>query len=98
MGINSCGSDGEVRAFLTLDMTAIGDGTNLEVGANTITSDLPDYKPDIDSWSNLSWDNNESEVTVLGRVIAGENYHMNTYWDDYRDGGSWEILVYILMH
>ncbi|WP_409175489.1 hypothetical protein [Brevibacillus fortis] len=88
MGTKACGNAGKVYAYLTIDVTAIGDGVDLEIGANTITSDLPNFKPDIDSVSNGSWDNNESEVTVLGRVEVDERYSMRTFWDDFRDGDA----------
>lgn len=80
----------KVKAYLTLDQTAVPDRWDLEISATSIDfifSDLPKPKFDVESDFPSDPDNEESEVVAEGTVEARE-YFMTTYWEDYRDGDA----------
>ncbi len=75
------------EAYLTIDMSADPDGLDLEIDANSIYSNTPNPKYDIETDWLFTPDHEESETCVLGTVSA-TNYYMTTCWIDERDGGE----------
>jgi hypothetical protein len=72
-------------AYLTVDMSAVPQGIDLEIDAYLIYSNLPNPKYDLESDWMFSPDCEESETVALGTVNAS-SYIMRTWWDDERDG------------
>lgn len=75
------------KAYLTIDQTAIPDSFDLEIDGDEVRTNLPDPKIDIED-NNFFGDDDETEVTVLGTVTSSKMYYMESFWNDYRDGGS----------
>jgi hypothetical protein len=87
-GSGTGGSCSGKKAYLTVDFHAIPENSlDLEIGADVLTTNLPDPKIDYDNWSNYDWDYSEAEVTALGAVSASY-YWARVDWDDFRDGDS----------
>lgn len=88
-GDNPGASCDNVNAYVGLDVTSVADSQIEAVNAYSISTNLPDPKTDLEN-DNPEVDtfNEESEVVALGRVEAGVNYSMATYWNDYRNGDS----------
>lgn len=80
----ACDND---NAYITLDQTADPDSSDLEIDADSVTTNLPNPVIDIED-NSFFGDDDESEVTALGTVNSSTTYYMQTRWNDYRDGGS----------
>ena len=57
---------------------------------------MPSPITDLENNWGSSGNNNEAEVTALGRLTANKTYSMTTYWEDKRSGnaedkGSWVV-------
>lgn len=75
------------KAYLTIDQTAIPDSWDLEIDGDEVRTNLPNPKIDIED-NNFFGEDDETEVTVLGTVVVGQTYYMESLWNDYRDGDS----------
>lgn len=80
----ACDND---NAYLTLDQTADPDSVDLEIDADSVTTNLPNPVINIED-NSFFGDDDESEVTALGTVNSTTTYYMETRWNDYRDGDS----------
>lgn len=83
-GTTSCDN---ARAYVTIDQTAVPDSWDLEIDADSITSNLPNPKYDLEDNNGFAEDD-ESEVVALDPLTANVTYYARTYWNDYRDGDS----------
>ncbi len=86
-GTNSADSK---TLYLTLDVTNVPHGLTDQMDAYQIYTSLPDPKTDLENDDILGNRNEESEVVVLGSVVANKEYYMTTCWDDYRSGGEYD--------
>jgi hypothetical protein len=78
------------KAYLTVDQTAIPQNSNdLEIDGYQVLTNLPNPKIDLEI-NGFGVDVDETEVVALGSVKAGTEYYMWSYWDDYRDGGTYD--------
>ena len=75
------------QAYVTVDMTAVGDSWDDELDGYTIYTTLPNPYKDFDD-DNWDGEKEESEVVALSAPSAGVSYYMRTYWNDYRDGDA----------
>ena len=71
-------------------------GANDSFHAYSIITDLPSPITDLENNWGSSGNNNEAEVTALGRLTANKTYSMTTCWEDKRSGnaedkGSWVV-------
>ncbi|MCA9700087.1 MAG: hypothetical protein KC431_21355 [Myxococcales bacterium] len=76
-----------VKAYVTVDMTAVGDSWDDEIDGATIYTTLPSAYKDFDD-DNWDGEKEESEVVALSAPLSGTSYYMRTYWNDYRDGDA----------
>lgn len=86
-GNGTGGSCPGYNAYVTLDQTAIPDGSSLKISAWEVLTNLPNPKVDIED-NNLWGADDESEVVALGTVVADKAYYMTTKWLDNRGGKS----------
>lgn len=86
-GYGTGGSCSGYNSYLTIDMTAAPNASDLEIDANAIYSNLPNAHYDIETDWPFTPDHEESETVALGSLNA-QNYYMTTYWIDERDGGA----------
>jgi|SRR4028118_724996 hypothetical protein len=77
-----------VQAYVTVDTTAvpISDPEFENLNAVHQSSNLPNPKFDIEDDVFTGPQNEESEVVVLGTVLAGYEYYFDTVWEDLRGG------------
>ncbi len=75
------------KTYITLDATAVPNGSDLELDVIAVVSNFPSPKFDIEDNSDFG-EHDESEVVALGKVVKDKEYYMKTQWRDYRDGGT----------